>query len=198
MDDPAERWLLARVGYRKSCHLDQAAIRECSGSMPLRRQLQTTSPIGFRAVHCPAVPTARGSDAAAPGAQPKLRNDAAPGPRRRFSAEGAPAVWDVGCSRFGRYGPLVRLLVWRRHPAGDLGAGVDAKLVQDAADVALHGALGYEQAGPDLLVAQAFSDQLRDLLLPVAQQPLRVEVAHLPAETGALRGCGPDRVEVAY
>jgi hypothetical protein len=35
------------VGYRKSGHLDQAAMREYSCSMPLRRERQTTSAIGF-------------------------------------------------------------------------------------------------------------------------------------------------------
>src|SRR5215471_8071620 len=66
-----------------------------------------------------------------------------------------------------------RLLVWRGQPAGDLGAGVEAELVQNAADVALHGALRYEQAGPDLLVAQALGDQPCDLLFSLAQQPGR-------------------------
>src|SRR5215469_14025661 len=44
-------------------------------------------------------------------------------------------------------------------PARDLGARVEAELVQDAAHVAVDGALGDEQARADLLVAQAVGDQ---------------------------------------
>src|SRR5215471_10277821 len=62
-------------------------------------------------------------------------------------------------------------LIRRRHPGGDLGAGVDAELVQDVPDVAVHGALGDEQPRPDLLVGQAFSDQPRDIGLPLGEQP---------------------------
>jgi len=54
------------------------------------------------------------------------------------------------------------------HPGSDLGAGVDAELVQDAADVAVHGALGDEQPRPDLLVGQALGDQPRDVGLPAS------------------------------
>src|ERR1700674_2380889 len=63
------------------------------------------------------------------------------------------------------------LLIRRRHPGGDLGAGVEPQLVQDAANVAANGALGYEQARSDLLVAQALGDQPCDLCFPLAEQP---------------------------
>src|SRR5437879_2640671 len=39
-----------------------------------------------------------------------------------------------------------RTLIGRLHPAGDLSARVEPELVHDAADVAVDGALGYEQA----------------------------------------------------
>jgi len=57
-------------------------------------------------------------------------------------------------------------LLRRCHPGGDLGSRIEAELVQDAADVAVDGALGDEQACPDLLVGQAVGDQLRDLGFP--------------------------------
>src|SRR5262249_15506876 len=76
------------------------------------------------------------------------------------------------------------LLVWRRHPARDLRAGVEAELVQDAANVALHRALGYEQAGADLLVAQALGDQPCDLLLSLAQRPRRPTLISLDGSGG--------------
>jgi hypothetical protein len=51
-------------------------------------------------------------------------------------------------------------MIRRRHPGGDLGSRAKAELVQDAADVAVDGALGYEQARSDLLVGQAVGDQV--------------------------------------
>src|SRR5215472_12269728 len=71
----------------------------------------------------------------------------------------------------------------RRHPGGDLGAGVDAELVQDAPDMAVHGALGDEQPRPDLLVGQALSDQPRDVGLPLGKRP----------RPGAIRSAGLPR-----
>src|SRR5438132_3569059 len=56
------------------------------------------------------------------------------------------------------------------HPSGDLGSGVEPQLVQDAADMAVDGALRDEQARSDLLVAQAVSDQSRDLDLSFGEQ----------------------------
>src|SRR3984893_17405042 len=64
-------------------------------------------------------------------------------------------TWVSGCGQ----------LLIRRHPACDLGARVKAELVQDAADVAVDGALRYEQPGSDLLVAQPFRDQPGDVSL---------------------------------
>ena len=49
---------------------------------------------------------------------------------------------------------LCRRALMPRDPAGDLGPGVEAELVQDAADVALDGALGDEEARADLLAAR--------------------------------------------
>ena len=57
---------------------------------------------------------------------------------------------------------LVPLVARRRHPRGNLGARVKAQLVQDAADVRGHGALGDEQPSPDLLVAQSLGDEPGD------------------------------------
>ena len=48
-------------------------------------------------------------------------------------------------------------------PAGDLDAGVDAEAVEDFGHVRLDGALGQEQAGADLLVAEALGDEPGDL-----------------------------------
>src|SRR2546421_12433685 len=72
-----------------------------------------------------------------------------------------------------------------RDPAGDLGPGVEAELVQDAADVAVHGALGNEQACPDLLVAQAFGDQPSHVGLP-PPEPAKGAVAGLAGSRGSL------------
>jgi hypothetical protein len=47
----------------------------------------------------------------------------------------------------------------RRDPAGDLRSSVDPELVKDAAHVAVHCALGDEEARADLLVAQAVGDK---------------------------------------
>jgi hypothetical protein len=59
----------------------------------------------------------------------------------------------------------------RCHPGGDLGSRVKAELVQDAAEVAVDGALGDEQAGSDLPVGQAISDQPRDFGFSLPEQP---------------------------
>src|SRR5437773_3809685 len=59
----------------------------------------------------------------------------------------------------------------RDYPGGDLGPGAEAELVQDAADVAVDGALGDEQPRADLLVGQAVSDQPRDIRLARAERP---------------------------
>src|SRR6202022_3556013 len=87
----------------------------------------------------------------------------APGPQTQASAPaGRPAVWDVGCSRFGRYGPLapealqeLRALPAdaRRRPLVDvveehLGrhAGLLVRSVDGALDLCMH-------VGAQLLVA---------------------------------------------
>src|SRR5262249_33602212 len=75
------------------------------------------------------------------------------------------------------YGSLppttVRLLANRPFlgggPGGDLGAGGEAELGEDAFDVALGGAQGDDQFGGDLPVAQALGDQLGDLAFPGGQ-----------------------------
>src|SRR5256885_15451409 len=74
-----------------------------------------------------------------------------------------------------------------RDPAGDLGPGVEAELVEDAADVAVHGALGNEQACPDLLVAQALGDQPSHVGLPPPE----------PAK-GAVAGAAGSRRSLAW
>src|SRR5579859_6346143 len=51
----------------------------------------------------------------------------------------------------------------RRHPARDLRARAESELVEDAADMAVDGALRDEQPGADLLVAQTVRDQARDV-----------------------------------
>src|SRR5436190_20125803 len=61
----------------------------------------------------------------------------------------------------------------RDYPGGDLGPGAEAELVQDAADVAVDGALGDEQPRADLLVGQAVGDQPGDVRLARAERPGR-------------------------
>src|SRR5438094_5062267 len=61
----------------------------------------------------------------------------------------------------------------RDYPGGDLGPGAEAELVQDAADVAVDGALGDEQPRADLLVGQAVGDQPGDIRLARAERPGR-------------------------
>jgi hypothetical protein len=46
----------------------------------------------------------------------------------------------------------VRSLVRRRHPDSDLGAGGEAELVHDVADVSSHRPVGDKEARSDLLV----------------------------------------------
>src|SRR5438309_363514 len=58
----------------------------------------------------------------------------------------------------------------RHHPARDLGARVEAELVEDVAHVAVDGALRNEQPRPDLLVAQPFQDKPGDLGLALSEQ----------------------------
>lgn len=55
------------------------------------------------------------------------------------------------------------LLIRDDSPGGDLSPRAEAKLIQDAAHMAVDRVLGYEQLGSDLLVAQPFSDRPRDL-----------------------------------
>src|SRR5207244_3053660 len=84
---------------------------------------------------------------------PRRRPDRAHDPGRMTRARPAHA----GASR------RQPLLTRRCQPGGDLGPRAEAELVQDAADVAVGGALGYEQAHADLLVGQAVGDQPRDV-----------------------------------
>src|SRR5450759_2156120 len=61
-------------------------------------------------------------------------------------------------------GQMLLLVLFRRcDPARDLRPRPEAKLVEDAADVAVDGTLRDEQPGADLLVAQAVRDQARDV-----------------------------------
>jgi hypothetical protein len=46
----------------------------------------------------------------------------------------------------------VKSLVRRRHPDSELGAGVEAELVHDVADVSSHRPVGDREARSDLLV----------------------------------------------
>jgi hypothetical protein len=64
---------------------------------------------------------------------------------------------------------LVLPPIGRGHPAGELSAGVETHLVQDAADVILDGSFGDEQPTADLLVGQSASDQLRNLQLTLCK-----------------------------
>src|SRR5712692_7057470 len=59
--------------------------------------------------------------------------------------------------------------VARCDPARYLRARVEAELVEDGADVAVHGPLGQEQLRCDLPVAQSLRDQLRHLELTRAE-----------------------------
>src|SRR4029077_15221621 len=54
-------------------------------------------------------------------------------------------------------------------PTGDLGSRVEPELVQDAADVAVDGALGDEQLYANLLVGQTLGDQARHICLSFAE-----------------------------
>jgi hypothetical protein len=56
-------------------------------------------------------------------------------------------------------------VIWRGHPARDLRPRVEAQLVQHAADVVFDRSLGYEEARPNLFVAQTVGDQARNLHL---------------------------------
>ncbi|GAA4622743.1 hypothetical protein GCM10023196_016150 [Actinoallomurus vinaceus] len=60
-------------------------------------------------------------------------------------------------------------MIRRRHPTCDLGARVEAELVQDVANVALDGAFGYEQTRADLFVGQALSQESRDIGLALPE-----------------------------
>src|SRR5438270_7318501 len=53
---------------------------------------------------------------------------------------------------------------------GDLGSGVGSELIKDAADVAVDGALRYEQPRSDLLVAQSLGDQPGHVGLALPEQ----------------------------
>src|SRR5437773_8895023 len=68
----------------------------------------------------------------------------------------------------------------RDYPGGDLGPGAEAELVQDAADVAVDGALGDEQPRADLLVRQAVGDQSRDIRLTRTDRRGRARAGRLP------------------
>src|SRR5680860_952772 len=57
------------------------------------------------------------------------------------------------------------------HPTGDLMAGREPKLAQDAVNVRLDRALGDHEPGRDVFVAEPFGEQLRDLQLAAGQPP---------------------------
>ncbi len=91
-------------------------------------------------------------------------------PRRRPApVRDLTAAFGPGPGRGGRGGAVPRGgagLIRSRLlccPAGDLDAGVDAEAVEDLGHVRLDGALGQEQAGADLLVAEALGDEPGDL-----------------------------------
>ena len=73
-----------------------------------------------------------------------------------------------------------QLLIRRCYPCGDLGARAETELIENAADVAVDRALGYEQAGSDLLVGQAIGDQPRDFGFSFPEWP----------RAGVVRCCG--------
>jgi hypothetical protein len=64
-----------------------------------------------------------------------------------------------------------RLLIGGREPGGDLSAGVESELVQDAADVAVDRAFGDEEVSSDLLVASAIGHQSCDICLTPPEKP---------------------------
>jgi len=70
--------------------------------------------------------------------------------------------------------------VWLWHfigvgqPAADLGPGVEALLVEDVGDVGLDGALGQEQAGCDLPVAEVVREELGDVEFSAGEHGARL------------------------
>src|SRR5262250_207800 len=60
--------------------------------------------------------------------------------------------------------------IGRCHPRGDLRARAEPELVEDAADVAVDGVFGDEQAGAYLLVAQAVGAEASHLGFPFGQR----------------------------
>src|SRR5262245_12727284 len=60
------------------------------------------------------------------------------------------------------------------YPAAELDPGAEAQLVQDVGDMGLHGSLGQEQPGRDLLVAEVVGDEPRDVQLPTGERSVRL------------------------
>jgi hypothetical protein len=134
----------------------------------------------------PPITLARGSEPGWTGLsggdrRPRLRPEPAPRPPRtrrrrgpratdRCGVRALPrtrAAWVSKRARRARGG--LRSPVLCHRPAGDLGSRGEAELGQDVAYMTLHRALGDEQPGADLLVAQAFGHEPRDIGFALAE-----------------------------
>jgi hypothetical protein len=71
-------------------------------------------------------------------------------------------------------------------PDGDLGPGAEAELVQDAADVAVDGALGDEQPRSDLLVGEVYRDVLASLAIGILMDAFLVRTLLVPSTVALL------------
>src|SRR5579859_5926780 len=67
----------------------------------------------------------------------------------------------------GSFRPLIE-------PAADLDPGVEPKFVEHVGDVGLNGALGQEQPGCNLLIAEAVRDEPGDFELPAGERGRRL------------------------
>jgi hypothetical protein len=83
-------------------------------------------------------------------------------------------------------------IVQAGQPAADLGSGVQAELVEDVGDVGLDGALGQEQPGCYLVVAEAVGGKLGDLQFPAGE-----DRARLSPGSGGWPGCGQNTMRAA-
>src|SRR5688500_2234625 len=80
----------------------------------------------------------------------------------------------------------------RRSPGGYLGAAAEAELAQDVVDVGFGGALGDDQSGGDVLVAQPLGDKVRDLLFAAGQGRRGVPVRCRAGLSRLVEGVGED------
>src|SRR5262249_61285235 len=74
------------------------------------------------------------------------------------------------------------------------GARIEAQLVEDAADVAGHRALGYEESRPDLLIGQALGDQQGDLRFPLSENRVTGLTRTCAGHPPGFAKCQPDRI----